>query len=72
MAIRSWKLFAELYDGSEICLNPDQPFVGDMFDAGEEADRLTWEIGEVEGLILEAGPIVVSMNRKIDDMKEVS
>ena len=64
MAIRSWKLFAELYDGSEICLNPDQPFIGDMFDAGNKADELTWDIDGVEGLILEASSSIVSINKE--------
>jgi len=55
--IRQWALVAIMEDGTERTLN-DRPFVGDVFDAGEEADRLGSDMGGIESFELRPGLIV--------------
>ena len=55
--IRAWTLVAIMEDGTEKVLNPDGPFVGDVFDAREYADRIAGDMGNIESFELVAGPI---------------
>ena len=55
--IRSWTLMAVMEDGTTSILNPGTPFVGDVFDAGSEADRIAADMDNIESFELVAGPL---------------
>jgi len=56
-----WLLFAVLEDESVVSLTPDEPFIGTFWDAGEEADRLIYDMSGVVELVYERGPRIASV-----------